>query len=151
MPRAYDDTEGGWAEIEAEQYGLSTGTLDVQLFDRTASSSWKVAHGDEAKEGYFAIGIVNAKNPTNNGTLWRSAYQLGAAYTFTVGARWEGSRDIDTSESWRHVPQFAYDDVGSMLAGTPRGTQLVAIEMGGTPLVEFEHPLRAIYILGAEV
>ena len=35
--------------------------------------------------GYHAIGIVGGKNLDNAGTLWRSAYQLGASFMFTVG------------------------------------------------------------------
>ena len=34
--------------------------------------------------------------------------------------------------------------------GLPHGAQLVAVEMGGTPLADFEHPPRAVYVLGAE-
>eukprot|EP01047_Picozoa_sp_COSAG01_P129466 COSAG01_NODE_58919_length_303_cov_0.759804_1_plen_52_part_10 len=36
-------------------------------------------------DGFFGIGIVHGKSRANQGTLWRSAYQLGAAFTFTVG------------------------------------------------------------------
>ena len=39
---------------------------------------------------------------------------------------------------------------GGMGYGCPRGSQLVAIEMGGEPLETFVHPERAIYILGSE-
>ena len=32
----------------------------------------------------------------------------------------------------------------------PYSAQLVAVEMGGEPLAEFEHPKRAVYLLGSE-
>ena len=35
----------------------------------------------------FRVGVVGGVNEHNNGTLWRSAWQLGCAFTFTVGAR----------------------------------------------------------------
>lgn len=35
---------------------------------------------------YFAIGIYHPKTEMNMGTLWRSAYQLGASYIFTIGS-----------------------------------------------------------------
>ena len=34
--------------------------------------------------GYFEIGIYNGKTEVNMGTLWRSAYQLGASGIFIV-------------------------------------------------------------------
>jgi tRNA G18 (ribose-2'-O)-methylase SpoU len=38
--------------------------------------------------GYFEIGINNGKTEHNIGTLWRSAYQLGANSIFTIGRRY---------------------------------------------------------------
>ncbi len=37
---------------------------------------------------YFGIGIYQAKHFDNVGVLWRGAYQLGAAFIFTVGKRY---------------------------------------------------------------
>jgi len=37
-------------------------------------------------KGYFGIGIVNCKRDTNLGTLWRSAFVLGASFIFTIGS-----------------------------------------------------------------
>ena len=42
---------------------------------------------EAAEKGFFGIGIVAGKTAGNIGTLWRSAYQLGASFTFTIGAR----------------------------------------------------------------
>ena len=42
---------------------------------------------EAAEKGFFGIGIVAGKTAGNTGTLWRSAYQLGASFTFTIGAR----------------------------------------------------------------
>ncbi len=36
------------------------------------------------------------------------------------------------------------------LENRPLGAQLVGIEIGGTPLSQFRHPERAIYLLGSE-
>jgi len=36
--------------------------------------------------GYFEIGILHPRNSANVGTLWRSAYQLGASGIFIIGA-----------------------------------------------------------------
>ncbi len=36
------------------------------------------------------------------------------------------------------------------MASSPIDTQIVAVEYGGTPLLDFRHPKRAVYILGSE-
>ena len=41
---------------------------------------------------WFGIGILRGKVETNHGTLWRSAYQLGATYCFSIGAKY--SREV---------------------------------------------------------
>ena len=99
--------------------------------------------------GYFAIGICNGKAAVNQGTLWRSAYQLGAAYVFTVGKRYK-KQSSDTTKTWRHVPMFNWQTFVDLLENRPMDCVLVGIEMGGKPLPEFKHPDRAIYLLGAE-
>ena len=79
------------------------------------------------------------------------AAQLGAAFTFTVGARFEKEDDkTDAIAAWRRVPQFSYDDVAQLVTATPRGAALVGIEMGGQALETFAHPERCVYVLGAE-
>ena len=37
-----------------------------------------------------------------------------------------------------------------MKSSAAREAPIVGVEMGGTPLPEFEHPVRAVYLLGAE-
>ena len=97
----------------------------------------------EMVRGYFAIGICNGKAAVNQGTLWRSAYQLGAAYVFTVGRRYK-KQSSDTTKTWRHVPMFNWSTFEEM--NRPMDCVLVGIEMGGESLMEFEHPERAIYL-----
>ena len=41
-------------------------------------------------------------------------------------------------------------DWNAFAAASPYGAMWVAVEMGGEPLEHFEHPERAVYILGAE-
>jgi len=99
--------------------------------------------------GYFEIGIYNGKTPANLGTLWRSAYQLGAAGIFIIGSRFH-KQASDTVKAWRHIPLRKYDNFDHFLSCRPHDCQLVGIEMGGKPLTNFTHPERAIYLLGAE-
>jgi len=99
--------------------------------------------------GYFEIGIYHTKTGGNIGTLWRSAYQLGAAGIFTIHRRYKRQAS-DTCNAMRHIPLREYANWDGFLAARPRGAQLVAVEMGGRPLSKFVHPEQAIYLLGAE-
>jgi tRNA G18 (ribose-2'-O)-methylase SpoU len=99
--------------------------------------------------GYFEIGIVRGKCAPNVGTLWRSAYQLGAAGVFTIGKRYP-IQASDTVKAWKHVPMREFADFDAFLAALPYSCPIVGIEMGGKPLTSFVHPERATYILGAE-
>ena len=83
------------------------------------------------------------------GTLWRSAYQLGAAFLFTVGTRYR-QQPTDTLRTDSRLPLFELDDWSAFVNFAPARAKWVAIEMGGTPLAEFEHPHNAVYILGSE-
>lgn len=99
--------------------------------------------------GYFEIGIVRGKTPANVGTLWRSAFQMGAAGIFTVGKRYP-KQASDTVDAYRHIPLREYASLAEFLLARPYDCPLIAVEMGGTSLPEFHHPERAIYLLGAE-
>ena len=97
--------------------------------------------------GYFGIGIYNIKNAVNIGTLWRSAFTFGASYLFTIGSRYR-KQASDTTKTWRHIPLFHYENFEDLQI--PFNCQLIGIELGGDSLCTFQHPERAIYLLGAE-
>lgn len=101
------------------------------------------------KRGYFEIGIFNSKTAANLGTLWRSAYQLGASGIFVIGARFH-KQASDTTKAWRHIPLREYEDFQHFQDARPYDCELIGVEMGGEPLSGFTHPERAIYLLGAE-
>jgi tRNA G18 (ribose-2'-O)-methylase SpoU len=99
--------------------------------------------------GYFEVGIFNPRHTENIGSLWRSAYQLGAAGIFTIGRRYyRQPADVLNSAEW--IPLHQYLTLNEFLSSRPVGAVLVGIEMGGTPLSQFQHPDRAIYLLGSE-
>jgi tRNA (guanosine-2'-O-)-methyltransferase len=102
-------------------------------------------------KGYFGIGIYNAKTPQNIGTLWRSAYVLGASFVFTVNNRYFPQRS-DTPKSIRHMPLFHYSDIADLRRHLPENAAFVAIEniSTATSLQQFSHPTRAVYLLGSE-
>ena len=98
---------------------------------------------------FFEIGIYQSKSVDNLGTLWRSAYQLGAAGVFTIGRRYK-HHPSDPFKVPKHIPLRNFKDFEQFLTQRPSGAVLVGVEQGGTPLSEFEHPPQAIYLLGAE-
>lgn len=98
---------------------------------------------------YFEIGIFHTKTEANVGTLWRSAYQLGAAGVFTIGRRYK-HQPGDTVKAMRHIPLRHFANFEEFKQQRPVGAVLVGIEMGGRPLSDFVHPKQAIYLLGAE-
>jgi tRNA G18 (ribose-2'-O)-methylase SpoU len=100
--------------------------------------------------GYFEIGVYRPKTETNIGTLWRTAFQMGAAGIFTVAERWPARQSSDTTEAWRHLPYRKYADLAALLSALPKDADLVALEIGGKPIRRAAHPERAVYLLGAE-
>lgn len=101
--------------------------------------------------GYFAIGIEHGKTKANLGTLWRSADVLGAAFVFTIGARYT-PQNSDTMKTWRRIPLVTYLSVEDLHEHLPYSCPLVGVELdpGARPIEQFAHPERAVYLLGAE-
>lgn len=101
--------------------------------------------------GYSAIGVFRGKTHHNIGTLWRSAYILGASYIFTVDGKYK-KQSSDVVRAWSRIPLFNYADFDEFLKNIPYDCRLVGIEIDDRAemLHDFEHPKRAIYLLGAE-
>ena len=100
-------------------------------------------------KGYFEIGVYHCKTAVNLGTLWRSAYQLGAAGIFVIGARFQ-RQSSDTVKAFKHIPLREYSTFEHFQDARPYDCMLIGIEMGGRNLSGYNHPERAIYLLGAE-
>jgi tRNA G18 (ribose-2'-O)-methylase SpoU len=98
---------------------------------------------------YFEIGIFHTKTEHNIGTLWRSAYQLGASGIFTIGKRYSRMAS-DTMKTWKKIPLRHYDDFEDFSNHRPFDAYLIGVEFGGHPLKNFVHPKSCIYLLGAE-
>lgn len=103
------------------------------------------------EEGYYAIGIFRGKTNHNLGTLWRSAFIMGAKYIFTVENKYK-KQASDVVRAWSRIPLFHYKDIDDLFANIPYDCRIVGIEIDDRAewLHEFEHPKRAIYLLGAE-
>jgi tRNA(Leu) C34 or U34 (ribose-2'-O)-methylase TrmL len=100
--------------------------------------------------GYFGIGILAPKFESNMGVLWRAAVNFQADYLFSIGARYHRNNRTDTVKSYKHTPFFEYDDFSEYIS--PKNSELVCVEIGpeARNLLDFRHPERASYLLGAE-
>ena len=99
--------------------------------------------------GFFEIGVYQPKTVQNVGTLWRSASQLGCCGLFVIGKKYK-KQCSDCLHTTKHIPLREFLTFDDFLKAIPINTKLVAIEVGGKALSTYEHPERAIYILGAE-
>ena len=85
------------------------------------------------------------------GTLWRSAFLFGASYIFTIGARYH-KQPTDTPDTMKHVPLYNYKDWEDFTKHQPKDCEVVCVELDekSHSLVNYVHPERAVYVLGAE-
>ncbi len=106
---------------------------------------------DNLQQGFFGIGIQNGKTPENLGVLWRSAQNLGASFIFTIGNRY-AKQACDTHKAVGAMPYFHYDTFDDFYNNLPKGAMLVGVEITdeAVELETFNHPLRCVYLLGAE-
>ena len=102
-------------------------------------------------KGYCANGVFRGKTHHNVGTLWRSAYILGASYIFTIDGKYK-KQSSDVMKTWSRIPLFNYDDFDHFMKTIPHDCRVIGVELDDRAemLHEFEHPKRAIYLLGAE-
>ena len=109
--------------------------------------------------GYFGIGIYKAKYDTNLGTLFRTAHNFDAAFCFTIQKAYK-PQSSDTTCFSRHIPLYHYDSINHFFKHIPQDCCLIGVDNNIPPLANsmplrslqtFNHPERAIYILGSEI
>lgn len=103
------------------------------------------------QRSHFGIGIIHGTNASNVGTLWRSAYVLGASYIFTVHRKYKRVTS-DVSQAWSKIPLFHYSCFEDLKDHIPYNAKLVGIEMveNAVSLPSYVHPQHAVYLLGNE-
>ena len=101
--------------------------------------------------GFFGIGIFNNHDQTNIGTLWRSAYIMGASFIFTVDKKYK-KQGTDVTNAWQKIPLYHYQTIDDLLENLPYDTRLVGVELdeSAANIIDFEHPHRCVYLLGNE-
>ena len=106
---------------------------------------------DRNEERYFAIGVYKPKTEENIGTLWRSAYILGADFIFIIGKKYKKQR-TDTHKVWSKIPLFQFGTFESFYASMPYSCKLVGIELHdrAEEIKTYQHFERSMYLLGSE-
>ncbi|WP_433703623.1 RNA methyltransferase [Prescottella equi] len=101
--------------------------------------------------GYFGVAVWHPKFEVNVGTLWRSAMTYDAAFLATIGRRYEPQAS-DTCKAPLSLPLHHYADIDDLITHLPKSCPVVGVELSerAIPLTEFAHPVRALYLLGAE-
>ena len=98
------------------------------------------------------MGVYQPKIEANVGTLLRSAYAFGAAFTFTVGRTGAWKQASNVTKSQRHIPHFEFVTFDDLRAHLPVGCQIVGVELDdhAVELPNLRHPLQACYLMGRE-
>lgn len=101
--------------------------------------------------GFFGVAVYRPKHDVNVGSLWRTAVAYGAAFMATVGRRYEHQAS-DTGNARMHTPLHHYSSLDDLIEHLPHSCPLVGVELDprAVPLPRFRHPVRALYLLGAE-
>jgi len=99
----------------------------------------------------FGVICYRPKHGVNVGTLWRSAKGFGASYLGVIAGRVE-RQPSDTARALHALPVFTWPSWEVFMEARPWDAPLVAVELTGksVDLCDFDHPVRACYLLGAE-
>lgn len=101
--------------------------------------------------GFYGIGIMNNTDELNIGSLWRSAYILGASFIFTVDKKYK-QQSTDVTNAWSKIPLYHYDNIEQLKTNLPYSTKLIGVELSNDAIdiENYQHPDRAVYLLGNE-
>ncbi len=102
-------------------------------------------------QDFYGLGILNNINELNIGTLWRTAYILGAAFIFTVDKKYK-PQSSDVTTAWTKIPLYHYRDILELKDNLPYSSKLIGVEItdNARELATYKHPERAVYLLGNE-
>jgi tRNA(Leu) C34 or U34 (ribose-2'-O)-methylase TrmL len=97
------------------------------------------------------VGLTNPKSPSNVGAVMRAAGCYGVDEVIYTGQRYQQAAKFstDTKNISQTIPLTPVD---SLVDTNNRGVEIVCVELveGATPLPLFNHPKKALYILGPE-
>jgi hypothetical protein len=114
-----------------------------------------------AKENFCALGVDSPKLAVGVASLWRSCFCFKADFIFSIGLPIE---EYESGEPYLYLPKRVVDGTKFLHFrgietlkefAKENNARLVAVEwpivsVGYTPLPDYTHPDRAIYLLGSE-
>lgn len=102
-------------------------------------------------KGFFGVGIENARQTQNIGTIWRSAQIMGADFIFVIGKPYQRMK-TDTIAAYKHIPLFYFETFQDFYRSLPKESKLIGVELdeNSIPIAGFAHPHQAVYLLGSE-
>jgi len=101
-------------------------------------------------DGFLGIGIYNVKRTYNFGAVIRAARVFGADFVFSVGTR--NPQEQSSIGAELTVPLFHFKTVEEFVGAIPVNAKLVCVELtpGAFAIQSYQHPKRAVYLLGPE-
>lgn len=105
----------------------------------------------KSEESYFGIGVFRPKTEENVGSLWRTAFVLGAQFIFVIDSKYR-KKSSDVLKVWSRIPLFQFQTIEAFLETVPYSCKVIGVEMDekAIPIQNFVHPERAVYLLGSE-
>ncbi|MCP4761327.1 MAG: RNA methyltransferase [archaeon] len=101
------------------------------------------------QSGYFGIGVYRPKTSYNIGTLWRSAFQMGASFIFTIEKRYK-KQASDTYKTINHIPLLHFESFSSFRTSVNCPIIGIEFEENSMPIKDFSHLKKCTYLLGSE-
>jgi tRNA G18 (ribose-2'-O)-methylase SpoU len=100
--------------------------------------------------GFVGIGIYNVKRTHNFGALIRTARVFGASFVFSVGTR--NPQEQSSIRAELTLPLFHFTTLEHFIGAIPVNARLVCVELtpGAFDIRTYQHPARAVYLLGPE-
>lgn len=102
-------------------------------------------------DSHVSIGLIKPKSPSNVGAVMRAANCFSADAIFYTGERYERAArfQTDTKNATLTLPLTG---VENLLDQVDCDTRVVCVELaeGATPLPEYRHPDKAMYVFGPE-
>ena len=108
------------------------------------------------KTEFVCIGLTNPKSTSNVGSVMRAAGCYEVDQVLYTGRRYDRAAKLttDTKKVRIDIPLNNVEALGvnCLTQAIDAGTKIVCVDLvkGATPLPEFKHPEKAIYIFGPE-
>jgi len=100
--------------------------------------------------GHYGIAMAHPTHEENIGAVARATGCFDADYMALIGREYSDHPASVGHE--RHTPIWQFPDFNHLVKSLPYDTEIVAVDVDddATDITQFEHPQRALYVLGQE-